>query len=270
DLEHLEQKRLLSDMITSPDFAEGMILYDILRQTNKYTNDEIAAYQKQQEEYRQYVETWIHEIKTPIAAAKMICDNADFAQKKAVANELRNIESFVEQALYYAKSTNVEKDYIIRKCNLLTLVKAAVKNHASQLILVHCTPSFNNLDHTVYTDHKWLEFILGQLIVNSIKYRQDPMQLAFSAEVKADHIILKIQDNGIGIPDQDLGKIFEKGFTGINGRKYGRSTGMGLYLCKVLAEKMNLKISVESQEKEGTLFKIFFPQNKFMLLEESR
>lgn len=266
-LERLDKKYLLPELLESPDFSEGELCTELLRQAGKSMADEVAGYEVSMEEYRRYVETWIHEIKTPIAAGEMLCRNHPGQDSRAMLEQLRRIESYVEQALYYAKSTNLEKDYMIRAHSLREIVTSAVKRHASQLISLGCTPVMENLDITVYTDAKWMEFILGQLIANSIQYRSETLYLAFSAESGEEGTWLSVTDHGVGIAPQDIQRVFEKGFTGENGRRFGKSTGIGLYLCKVLCEKMNLRITVCSVPEEGTTFQIFFPKNTLVLLE---
>lgn len=266
-LDQLEEKYLLSEFIDCPDFPDGIILYNILKKTSKSMNDEISKYEIEKEEYKQYIETWIHEIKTPIATVDMICKNHSDKINNTIQKELRKIDDYVEQALFYARSINVEKDYLIKKVLLADLVKVAVKKHASQLITLQCVPKMENLDIFVYTDMKWIEFIIGQLISNSIKYRQEFMKLSFIGMEKDNNVILIIKDNGIGIPQEEINRIFDKGFTGENGRKFGKSTGIGLYLCRELCKKMNLKITVESIVGQGTSFQIIFPKNKLLLLE---
>ena len=266
-LEQLDQKYLLSEILEYPDFQEGKICCDLLQGTGKAMNDAIAEYRIAGEDYRQYVEAWIHEIKTPISVAEMLCKNHPGSISREMRAQLHRIEEYVEQALYYARSTNLEKDYQIRAISLRNLVASAVKRHASQLISLGCTPVLESLDGTVYTDEKWMEFILGQLIANSIQYRSDVLYLRFSSIEMEEGTLLTIEDRGIGIPSQDLSRVFDKGFTGENGRKQGKSTGIGLYLCRVLCEKMNLRLTVESAVGKGTCFHIFFPKNKLILLE---
>lgn len=229
--------------------------------------DEVAGYEVFMEEYRRYVETWIHEIKTPISVAEMLCRNHPGQKSRAMLEQLHRIESYVEQALYYARSTSLEKDYVIRSYSLREIVSSAIKCHASQLIALGCTPVMDNLDIIVYADAKWVEFILGQLIENSIQYRSEKLYLAFTAKNSEDGTWLFITDHGVGIAPQDQQRIFEKGFTGVNGRLFGKSTGIGLYLCKALCEKMNLRITVSTEPGKGSIFQIFFPKNTLVLLE---
>ena len=258
-LDGLEQKRFLVSFMEEADFVEGRILYDILKQCTKSMNDEVAAYKAANQDYRDYVETWIHEVKLPISCLNMVCQNHPGALAESILEETQKIDSYVEQALYYERSTNFEKDYIIHGVSLAKIVTSAVKKRSRQLIAAGCVPEFHLPDCKVYTDAKWIDFILGQLLANSLKYRREPFHISFSAECRENSIILKMEDNGIGIPKQDIPRIFEKNFTGENGRKYGKSTGIGLYLCKNLCEKMNLTIAAQSEEGKGTAFFITFP-----------
>ncbi len=266
-LEQMDKKQYISSVIESPDFTEAEILVDILKQATKAMNDEIAFYERKNEDYREYIETWIHEVKTPIACISLLCENSWNETSANILNEATKIDYFVEQALYYARSTNVEKDYNIHSIHIESAVKSSLKKYSRQLIATNCSISFENLDFTVYSDKKWLDFILGQLISNSIKYRSNPFALAFSASESQSNIILSIHDNGIGIPESDLSRVFEKSFTGVNGRKFGKSTGIGLYLCKRLCEKMNLKLEIESSVKKDTTLRIIFPKDKSLMFE---
>jgi signal transduction histidine kinase len=258
-LEGLDQKFLLSEMVEHPEFFEGDFLCDVLQDCNKSMNDQVAEYRHAMQDYREYIETWVHEIKTPIASAALLYENNKNEVTQSMRDELLKIDGFVEQALYYSRSNTVEKDYAIKKCNLQTLVNSAVKKHARTLIQNKIAIETQDLDCTVFTDVKWTDFILGQIISNSIKYKNANAKLTFSAEKSSNGIILYITDNGIGIPPQDVEKVFEKGFTGENGRKYTKSTGIGLYLCKKLCQKLGLGIALLSTQNVGTTVKITFP-----------
>ena len=240
---------------------------DVLRQTTKSMNDDIADYRRMNTEYQDYIETWIHEIKIPISCIDLICENNKGEMASGVKAELSRIDGYVEQALYYARSTNLEKDYMIREIKLDQLVKGTLKKYSRQLIAAKATPIFDNLSQTVYGDPKWLEFILGQLIANSIKYKKETLTLTFSTREEQDNVLLYVSDDGIGIPESELPRIFEKGFTGTNGRSYAKSTGIGLYLCRKLCNKMHLSISASSASGQGTTIQITFPKDSRLLLE---
>lgn len=265
-LNTMEKKQYIFPLLPKAEFYDGKVLEEILRQTTKAMNDEIASYQVNSEEYREYIETWIHEVKSPIAAVSLLCDNNKSMVTRTILEENRRIEGYVEQALFYARSTNVEKDYAIRSVSLETMVKNVIKKHSTQLIAIKASIHMENLQCQVYTDPKWFEFILTQLVLNSIRYRKEPCELNFKADESEEGISFTLMDNGIGIPAKDLGRVFEKGFTGENGRSYGKSTGIGLYLCRQLCEKMGIGLSIKSSLDTGTEVSVFFPKDKFILL----
>lgn len=260
----LDQKTLLSEMIGEADFLEGKILFSAMRATDKYMNDLILEYEKSAREYREYVEMWVHEIKTPLTLANLLVENHKDEVTRRIGTELQRADALVEQALYYARSTSVEKDFQSKKILLNDMVSDAVKQNARSLIGARMVIEMEQLEHFVYADRKWMTFILGQVIANSVKYRkieegQGAPTLRFEGRVFAERIYLDIKDNGIGIEEKDLNRIFERGFTGENGRKNAKSSGIGLYLCKKLCQKMNLGIEALSEVGEGTTITIIFP-----------
>lgn len=266
-LEIMRQRELVSNIIETPDFEEGRILEDVLKLVSKSMNDQISVYRNSQDEYRDYVETWIHEIKLPISCIDLVCKNNVSEVTKSILDEVSRIDGFVEQALYYARSTNLEKDYVIRKIELESIVKTAIKKHSKQLIQNKAEIRIHNLGFVVFSDLKWLDFILGQIISNCIKYKKDNIILDFSADENDDKVVFAISDDGIGISDKDISRVFDKGFTGENGRNFAKSTGIGLYLCKKLCDKMNLGITLKSQYGVGTTVSISFPKNKGIFFE---
>jgi signal transduction histidine kinase len=171
--------------------------------------------------------------------------------------ELDRIERFVEQALFYARSGNVEDDCMIRRVALAELLADTLKNRAKYLIARKIRIRMKNLAHTVFTDPKWLSFILWQLIDNSVKY--GCRNIEFSGVQNERSVSLFIRDDGAGIPEQDVGRVFDKGFTGENGRRFGHSTGLGLYLCKKLCNKLGLGLSLSSAPGKGVVVEIVFP-----------
>ncbi len=255
-LESLDRKTLLSEILTAPNFYEGAILYDILKTQNKAMNDEISAHSKAFADYREYIELWVHEIKTPIAGAKLICENSG---NTAMTESLDKIDRLVEQALFYCRSNHVEKDFLIKELSLRELVNGVLRKNARFLIENKVSLELGELDHSVFSDSKWLEFILQQLLDNAVKY--ESKQLKIYAEVQTNSVSLFICDDGIGIPKQDISRVFDKGFTGENGRRYAKSTGIGLYLCKKMCDKLGLRIRLSSEQDSGTTVEIVFPKS---------
>lgn len=253
-LDRLDKKYYVSEVIGPCKFAEGRILAEMLKITGKSMNDELSAERRANREYREYVELWVHEIKTPISAIKLICDNNGYTN---ISEEADKVDRHVEQALFYARAGSVEKDYIIKQISLKKLIGEVLKKNAPYLIANGIRVNLNT-DGKVYADSKWLMFILQQLIDNSIKYGATTLSFAFAGNT------LSVKDDGIGILARDLPRIFERGFTGENGRGSTKSTGMGLYLCKELCEKLGLTISAASIS--GTEFFITFPQNPYVTL----
>lgn len=269
-LEQLDEKYLITEIIKTPNFVEGKILKDILEQVDKNMHENVNRYKYSQEDYKEYIELWIHEIKLPLATSKMIIENNKNKVTKSIEEELDSIENYIEQALYYARSNTVEKDYYIRKCNLREIVNESIKKNKTSLIEEKIEIKIHDLDNIVNTDSKWIIFILNQIIQNSVKYRNK--EVISSIEIyslsKKDNTILYIKDNGIGIKKGEITRIFDKGFTGSNGRLSGKkSTGIGLYLCKKLCEKLGISIEINSIENEGTELRLIFPNSSFMNLK---
>lgn len=268
-LEELDEKYLIAETIENPSFLDGKILKNILIETDKSMIEHVNKYKFLQEEYKEYIELWIHEIKTPIAAGKLIAQNNKNEVTKSIDEELDKIEYYVEQALYYARSNTVEKDYCITKCNLQDIVNSVIKRNKDALINNKIKINIEDTNEIVYTDSKWIAFILNQIITNCIKYsKQENAEININVETKKARVILEIKDNGIGIKKGEITKVFDKGFTGSNGRKDGKkSTGIGLYLCKKLCGKLGIGIELNSEESVGTDVKLVFPKNTYHLAE---
>ena len=263
-LEELDEKYLITEIIESPNFIDGKILKNILEQIDKSMLENVNTYKYLTEDYKEYIELWIHEIKLPIAASKMVIENNKNTVTKSIDEELDKIENYTEQALFYARSNTVEKDYYIRKSYLKDIVNESIKKNKSVLIQEKITMNIHDLNIEVHTDSKWIVFILNQIIQNSVKYKKQEgtTEIELYAKQGKDNVILHIKDNGIGIKRGEISRIFEKGFTGTNGRLQNKkSTGIGLYLCKKLCDKLGIAIEVESDENKGTEIKLVFPQD---------
>lgn len=258
----LDKKNLIAEVVLPPDFKEGIILYDIIRGSNKAMLDEISRFQRMQEEYREYIELWIHEVKTPISSSMLIAQNNSSDAMDSLSEELRKIEAYVEQVLFYSRSNTVEKDYIIKEVNLQKLCFDSLKRNSGLFIQNRISVMTENLDATVYSDEKWLQFILNQLLTNSVKYSDKPDAFVkITAQELENSVLLSVIDNGAGIDKSELPRIFDKGFTGSNGRKNERSTGIGLYICKKLCDKLGFDIKASSEIGSGTQISIIFPKS---------
>ena len=265
NIDDLKQKYLISEIIRDANFIEGKILKETLQEAGKSMLENVNKYKAIQEDYKEYIELWIHEVKIPIAASKMIIENNKNTITKSIDEELDKVENYIEQALYYARSNAVEKDYIITKNNLKEIVNSAILKNKTTLINQKVILEIKELEKEVYTDSKWATFIINQIIQNAIKYsKESNKKIEIYSKSKNDKIILYIEDNGIGIRKGEITKVFERGFTGENGRKIGKkSTGIGLYLCKKLCDKLGLGIELNSEKDEGTQVRVIFPKNSY-------
>ncbi len=224
--------------------------------------EQIGDVKRDRQEYREYIEQWIHEIKTPITAMKLLCENHKSEFTRELMTEIEQTDRYTEQALYYARSEHTEKDYSVREIRLFDVIHQAIGDNKYFLMQNKAAIETEESDVTVCSDEKWIRFILNQLIVNAVKYRNDQPYLHFYAEKMTDQIFLYVEDHGIGISANDLPRIFEKGFTGQNGRIRQNATGIGLYLCKRLCDKLGIGIDVKSGE-EGTTVRLAFQMNHF-------
>lgn len=263
-IDGLDKKYLLSEVINEPRFQEERIINEVLKECNKSMHENVKYYKDEQIEYREYIETWVHEIKTPIASAKLILENDDSNLSSRINYEMKRVEGFIEQVLYYVRSSDVSKDYIIKKFSLRNVVMKAVKNNSRDFINRNIKLNIKEVEGTIFSDAKWVEFIINQIIINAVKFSiPNKGEVSIFSKINENNIILTIEDNGIGISEKDIDRVFEKGFTGENGRKFGKSTGIGLYLCKKLCDKLGIGISLISKEGLGTKVNIVFPQGKF-------
>ena len=264
-LDELDKKYFIGDVATEEDFLEGKILFEIISQATKSMKDDISESIRNSNDYKEYIELWVHEIKTPIATCKLLIENNDNEVTESIGEEVTKVEDYIEQVLFYARSNAVEKDYLIKEINLKKSINAVIRKNANTLIEKRVKVDIRNVDKIVSCDSKWIEFILGQIVSNSIKYmdKKESVLKIYSENIGND-VILKICDNGIGMDEKSVIKAFEKGYTGENGRRFGKSTGMGLYLCKKLCDKLGLGISIRSRENEGTEVSILFPINDMM------
>ena len=214
-----------------------------------------------------YIESWVHEIKAPITSIQLACENHKDEVTRQIGLENQRIENDVDMVLYYARMEKVYKDYMIEETDLGKAASEILMKNKYYLISngvrgeVEC-PDF------VYTDKKWIIFILNQLMLNSVKYKSENPKVHPYIHIYTERyghgVRLIVEDNGTGIREEEMSRIFEKGFTGSNGRNGKKSTGMGLYLCRRLCEKLGIAIEAESVRGEGTKMILTFPVSSYL------
>lgn len=214
-----------------------------------------SKYESENNEMMEYFTLWVHQIKTPISATSLMLQSDDY-DKLEIQTELFKIEQYVNMALQYLRVDNSSSnDLLIQKYNLDTIVKPAIHKYAKIFIRNKISVSVENLDCEVITDKKWLSFVIEQILSNSLKYTNSGGSVRIYLDSKQNKTLV-IKDSGIGINKEDLPRIFERGFTGYNGRYDKKSTGIGLYLCKKVLNKLGAKIVIDSEPQVGTVVKI--------------
>ncbi len=262
--EELEEKYLIAELMEKPLRADDRVFYGILKLADKSMLERVAAAERENREYREQIEQWVHETKTPITAIRLLCENNPTAIQKPLLLELERLNHYVEQALYLSGSEHTEKDYRIRELTLVEAVHQAIAQNKQLLLQNQVQLCVEPCDITAYTDEKWLVFILSQLLNNAVKYKNDTPVIEFRITQEDERVLLAVADNGIGIPPEDMPRIFEKGFTGRNGRTGGRATGMGLYLCMKLCERLGVGLEACSDGGGRTVFTLIFYRNPFV------
>ena len=259
-VDKLDKKYLVIEMLNPPNFQEGEILYNKLYGINKSMLENIKNYEISMNDFKDYIEMWIHEVKIPLSSLVLMIHNNKNNISSKMVDQVNRLDNYVDQVLFYVRAENAEKDYLIKKTELNKVInKIALKNKD---YILENNIDFNvlNCEKKVLTDSKWLEFIIDQIINNSIKYKRDIASsfIKIYTEENNEEIRLIIYDNGIGIDAKDLPRVFDKTYTNTNGRLKSKSTGMGLYIAKNLCEKLGHKIAIESKVNEYTKVIITF------------
>ena len=219
-----------------------------------------AHYDVMQSEATDYYTLWVHQIKTPIAAMELLLQAEEAPQTTALSAELFKIEQYVEMVLSYLRLDSEQSDFLLRSYDLDGIIRQALRKYARLFALGHLRFEFRETGLTVLTDEKWLCFVIEQVLSNALKYTfQGGIRIYGEGET------LVIEDTGIGIQSEDLPRVFEKGFTGYNGRADKKSTGIGLYLCRRICLKLGHEITIQSQVGRGTRVLLHFAQKKPVL-----
>lgn len=261
-MDKLPEKYLITEILQKPRSAEKLAYYRILKKVNKSMLENVTDIKEKQKDYKEYIESWVHEIKIPITSAKLLCENNKSEITNKIDEDIEEVNNYVEQALFYARMDQVSNDFMIREINLNEVIKNVLARNKKIMIQNNMKVEINGVNINCYTDEKWLKFILNQIITNSIKYRNNNAVIRINAIENKENIVLKIKDNGIGIKKSEIDRIFDKGFTGTNGRNQKKSTGIGLYLCKRLCKGIGMEIDANSKENEYTEIVIIIPRAK--------
>ncbi len=251
---HKTQKELLHSLDSLPQAEDEIeVRYqEILQELYQRCEGLEQTLRERSGEEKDYYTLWVHQIKTPIAAMRLMLQNMEDQTKTAqLSNELFRIEQYVGMALQYVRLQETGADLDIKQCDVYEIVKQVVKQYKTVFIEKKLSIDFEPFSCMAVTDEKWLTFILEQILSNAVKYTTRGGISIQCNEMEATYTIM-VQDTGIGIREEDLPRIFEKGFTGYNGHMDKRSTGIGLYLCKKTADMLGIEIRVESVLSVGT------------------
>lgn len=264
-IENLDKAYLVLETLDKPNFYEGKILYQALYEINKSMNENVKNLKLQVADFKEYVEMWIHEVKIPISSLVLMQHNHKNKFSKDQIRQIKRIENYVEQILYYVRQETAEKDYLITDVSLNKIINKVLLKNKDDILENKINLIVDTLSYDVSTDSKWLEFIINQIINNSIKYKRNIKSSCIKIYVieNNDKLDLVIEDNGLGINETDLPMVFKKSFTGQNGRIKSKSTGMGLFIAKSMTDKLGHKIKIESKEKEYTKVIITFSKNHY-------
>lgn len=234
---------------------------DIIKELYVIVNDSMEKQENDHINQMEYYTMWVHQIKTPISAMNLAINNRDKTDHNLMQRELFKVEQYVEMALQYIKINRLSSDLLIQEYNLSEIITGCVKKYASLFIYKKLSIELKDLSVTVLTDSKWLSFMIEQILSNSIKYTQEG-----GVNIKWEENMLMIQDTGIGIRSEDMERIFEKGYTGYNGRLDNKASGIGLYLVKMVSNSLAIKINLQSVVGEGTKISLIFPadENEFV------
>ncbi|MCM1053601.1 MAG: sensor histidine kinase [Ruminococcus sp.] len=263
----LDKKYLVLETLSKPNFYEGLILWNTLYDINKDMGELVLTKENNVKDFKEYIEMWIHEVKIPIASLILLCHNHKNIPKELL-KEVRKLDNYIDQVLYYVRSNYASGDFLIKDVYLNKVISNVAIKNKDDLLANKIDLIINVKKVRVYTDSKWLEFILNQIINNSIKYKdKDNAYIRIEVDEEIDKVVLWIIDNGMGIKSKDIKNVFKKCFTGENGRIRTKSTGMGLYIADKLCKKLGHQIDIESLEGEYTKLKITFGKNSIYKID---
>lgn len=256
-----EEGEITEDDVKTDEVSDLILKYVLEHYKDNYLK-QVKDKEDSLKDIEEYITRWVHEIKLPISSINILIDSIEDEELAGkIKEENEKINFLVNSVMYGSRSTASAEDLFIKEESLKDMIKKCVKNNAFLLIKNNIEIEMDNVDFIVYTDEKWILYILDQLVNNSIKYMNSVShkKLKFHAEEDKNCIKFYVEDNGIGIAKEDLGRVFDKGFTGSNGRsQVYKSTGMGLYFSKKIIDKLGHSIEVQSVKSEYTTFIITF------------
>lgn len=245
-----------------PQTMEDELYRSCISQIQKERSAEANRYRAQALEDREYFTVWCHQIKTPIAAMRLLLGEESFPLRDEASGELFKIEEYVDMVLQYLRTDDQTSDYVLQDCELEKIVRGAVRRYAPQFIRRKLRIDFRLQPVRVLTDEKWVSFIIGQLLSNALKYTKQGTISIYQESGRPRQLV--IEDTGIGIAPEDLPRVFERGYTGYNGRQDKRATGIGLYLSKRIADRLNHRIEISSVQGKGTKVTLDFEREDMM------
>lgn len=252
----------MTDNLPEAYSEEGRAYRQAVLSLSREYRDFIEKSDAKYENMMEYYTVWAHQIKTPIASMKLSLQGQDSEFARKLSADLLRIEQYVDMVLVYLRLDFESTDYVFRRCSTDALIKRSVRKFASDFIERKLWLKYEAEDTVIVTDEKWLGFVIGQLISNALKYTKEGGITIYFRKPK----VLVIEDTGIGIAAEDLPRIFEKGYTGYNGRTGGNASGIGLYLCKRICENLRIGIRAESEVGRGT--KMILDLNQYKLKDE--
>lgn len=264
-METLDKNYLIAEIADRPETELEKIYFRLLKTALKSMTDEVTEIRRLNVEYKDFIEQWIHEIKVPITGVQLLCENNKTEIMRKIIAQTELMEQSIEKVLFYARLGSVEKDYLIKEISLKQCVLEVLSRNKQFLIHNRVCVHTDSISDFVYSDSKWLGFIINQIIFNSIKYCSDkPPVIQIKSKDMGDYVTLSITDNGIGIKPSEVNRVFDKGFVGSNGRMRKKSTGIGLYLCDQLCLKLGIGIDIESEVGCYTTVLLHFPKSNHL------
>ena len=251
---------VVKEKLPEPESLQENDYQEMVRRIIDKLGEEIQKYETKAYDMNDYYSTWVHQIKTPIASMKLTLQAIDSKDSRKLMRDLKSIEDYVDMVMSYLRLQSEHTDYIIEEQPIKKIVKDCARKCSTDFIEKKLSLSLNMEDDMVLTDKKWITLVIDQLLSNCLKYtKEGGITIAFDK----DSHTLKISDTGIGIDKTNLPRIFERGYTGFNGRGEAHSSGIGLYICKSVCDNLHIDIKCESEPGVGTSMFLTFPVKKF-------